>query len=146
MLVIEISYNFLCVWTWMVLYDKTYFIYENGLIRSFGQPGIFKITKSISKLRIWVFFTWFSRIVPDNYLLDATQRHSFNLEFINLKAVCWKTNTKLRTDKNRILIATFSNTASFLFQERDALNNWLTTYDKIRLVRMILDCGFQFMM
>ena len=39
MLIIEFSYNFLYVWNCMKLYDKKFLIYENCMIRSFGQPG-----------------------------------------------------------------------------------------------------------
>ena len=40
MFIIEFSYNFLYVWNCMKLYDKKFLIYENCMIRSFGQPGI----------------------------------------------------------------------------------------------------------
>ena len=39
MLIIEFSYNFLYVWNCMKLYDKKFLIFENCMIRSFGQPG-----------------------------------------------------------------------------------------------------------
>ena len=39
MFIIEFSYNFLCVWNCMKLYDKKFLIYGNCMIRSFGQPG-----------------------------------------------------------------------------------------------------------
>ena len=42
MLIIEFSYNFLYVWNCMKLYDKKFLIYGNCMIRSFGQPGLFK--------------------------------------------------------------------------------------------------------
>ena len=42
MLIIEFSYNFLYVWNCMKLYDKKFLIYGNCMIRSFGQPGMFK--------------------------------------------------------------------------------------------------------
>ena len=35
----EFSYNFLYVWNCVKFYDKKFFIYGNGIIRSFGQPG-----------------------------------------------------------------------------------------------------------
>ena len=46
MLIIEFSYNFLYVWNCMKLYDKKFLIYENCMIRSFGQPGKFLLLLS----------------------------------------------------------------------------------------------------
>ena len=40
MLIIEFSYNFLYVWNCMKLYEKKFPIYENCMIRIFGQPGL----------------------------------------------------------------------------------------------------------
>ena len=38
MFIIEISYNFLYVWNCVKLYGQKFFIYNNCMIRSFGQP------------------------------------------------------------------------------------------------------------
>ena len=43
MFIIEISYNVLYLWHCMELYDKKFFINENCMIRSFGQPGVIKM-------------------------------------------------------------------------------------------------------
>ena len=56
MLIIEFSYNFLYVWNCMKLYDKKFLIYENCMIRSFGQPGQLLLQKNQIRKKLHPFY------------------------------------------------------------------------------------------